>query len=75
MSRQKREKIHPLKQYLIDTNTLQVDFAERMGVSPQQLSDVLRGKTSFGPENTLQAVAATGGVVGPEAFLSFRNSR
>jgi len=58
-----------LNDWIVSAGISQAEFARQMGVSAMTVSDVLRGKYRFGPENARKASALTGGAVTLEELL------
>jgi len=55
--------MHPLRSYCNRHGLRQIHLAAKMGISPQFLNDVLKGRSYLGRRSALKAVEVTGGEV------------
>ncbi len=62
---------HPLESYLAREGETQVEFAARLGVSKQQVNNVLRGRAWFGRAVANRVVEITGGAVSLEKLMTW----
>jgi len=54
---------HPLQTYLAARRISQAKFSSRVGISKQQINNVLRGRSRLSMPAALRVVTATGGEI------------
>jgi len=61
---------HPLRRWLRDSGTTQVEFAEKIGRSTSWLSGVLKGRSRASYEALADIVRETGGAVTSQEIMN-----
>lgn len=64
--------MHPIRRYVEKVGITQAEFAGRADLSPQFITDVIRGRSQLGRNSALALVAASGGALTLEELFQWR---
>lgn len=65
---------HPISRYIENEGITQAEFARRAGITPQQLHDVINGRSYLGRHNSLAVTRITRGSVTLEQLIRWPSS-
>ncbi|HUU96819.1 MAG TPA: helix-turn-helix domain-containing protein [Phycisphaerae bacterium] len=70
--RKAKVSVHPLAAYIASQEITQVEMARRIGISPQMLNDVLRGRSQMSGKTMLLVEEATARAVTASDLVAWR---